>query len=136
MKNLKEYMISESTQFSKLEDNPMIYILLIPKILKTSDIDSVKKDEVVKNIVDKTEKFVKTLSKQTIKDLESSFKPYTIMDMFKISNNYKVTFDNYLNDFKNIICNNEKNFINCMKLDKEINELFNSPEYTIYKNIL
>lgn len=136
MQNLKQYIVSESVEFSKLENNPMIYLLVIPKILKATDVADVKKDEVVKNAINKTEKFVKTLNKQTIKDLENSFKPYTIMDMFKFSSNYKATFENYLKEFKTLICNNESNFMKCMKLDKEISELFNSPEYTIYRNIL
>lgn len=136
MQNLNDYIISESVQFSKMENNPMIYLLVIPKILKATDLNDVKKDEVVKNVVNKTEKFIKTLSKSTINELEKTFKPYTIMDMFKYSTNYKVTFENYLKDFKLIICNNEQNFMKCMKLDKELSDLFNSTEYLIYRNTL
>lgn len=136
MENLKEYIVSESAQFSKMENNPMIYLLIIPKVLKAADVKDVKSDDVVKNAVNKTEKFVKTLSKQTIKDLENTFKPYAILDMFKYSNNYKATFEHYLKDFKTLICNNEANFMKCMKLDKEISELYNSPEYLTYRNLL
>ncbi len=132
---LKDYIVNESAEFSKLENNPMIYTLIIPKVLK-GDADTVKKDQTVKNAIDITEKFVKTLSKATIKELENAFRPAVIMDMFKLSTNYKATFDNYLKDFSTVICNNEKNFLKCMELDKQINELYNSPEYQIYKNTL
>lgn len=136
METLKQYMVNETTQFSKLENNPMIYLLVIPKLLKATDAKDVKKDDIVKNVVNKTEKFVKTLSKQTVKILENNFKPYAVLDMFKYSTNYKATFDNYLKDFKTLICNEETNFTKCMQLDREISELYNSPEYQIYRNTL
>lgn len=135
MSQLKEYMVNESAEFSTLENNPMIYTLIIPKLLK-GELDIVKKDDVIKNAVDVTEKFIKTLNKDTLKALKDAYKPYVIMDMFKLSHNYKTTFENFMSDFRTLICTNELNFIKCMALDKKIDELYNSPEYQIYKNTL
>lgn len=135
MTQLNEYIVNESAEFSTMENNPMIYTLIIPKVLK-ADPKDVKADEVVKNAVNATEKFLRKLNKNTLKELKDQFKPYAVMDIFKMSHNYKATFDKYFIDFKSIICNNEANFIKCMELDKQITELYNSPEYQIYKNTL
>lgn len=132
----KDYIINESTEFSTLENNPLIYSLIIPKLIINDDIKIIKEDMVLKNAVDAVEKFIHTLSKNTVKLLKDSFKPYAMMDLFKLSKNYKATFDNYILDFKNIICNEETNFIKCMELNKKIDTLYNSPELITYRNTL
>ena len=53
MNKLKDYMMSESSEFSPVENNPLVYLLLIPKILH-GDIETIKKDPIVKNVVDST----------------------------------------------------------------------------------
>lgn len=135
MAELKEYMLNESSEFSAMENNPLIYTLIIPKLLH-ADIDTVKKDEVIKSAVDRTETFIKTLDKNTIKLLKSSIKPAAVLEVFKLSKNYKATFDDYFVLCHDIICNEENNFIKCLDLDKKLSELFNSPEYQAYRNTL
>lgn len=133
---LNEYMINESVEFSKLEDNPMIYTIILSKLANTLDTESIKHDAVIKNAVDITEKFIKTLPLKTIKLLKESFKPYSTSEMFKLSNNSKNVFDDYFKQFMEIICNNESNFIKCMNLNEQMAKLYNSPEYQIYRNTL
>lgn len=136
MQKLSEYVVNESAEFSSMENNPLIYTLIVPKVLN-GDIDVVKKDDVIKNAVDVTEKFIKdNLGANTIKVLKNSFRPASVMDAFKLSKNYKTTFDHYFADFTAIMCNEESNFIKCIELDKKIKELYNSPEYQIYRNTL
>lgn len=136
MAELKEYMINETSEFSSMENNPMIYTLVIPKLLHSNDVDAVKKDEVIKNVVDVTEKFIKTLNKDTIKFLKNQCSPAAVMEMFKLSKNYRNTFDDYMVLFHDIICNEEKNFMKCLELDKKLAELYSSPEYQAYRNTL
>jgi len=136
MAELKEYMINETSEFSSMENNPMIYTLVIPKLLHSNDVDAVKKDEVIKNVVDVTEKFIKTLNKDTIKFLKNQCSPAAVMVMFKLSKNYRNTFDDYLVLFHDVICNEEKNFMKCLELDKKLAELYSSPEYQAYRNTL
>jgi hypothetical protein len=136
MAELKEYMINETSEFSSMENNPMIYTLVIPKLLHSNDVDAVKKDEVIKNVVDVTEKFIKTLNKDTIKFLKNQCSPAAVMEMFKLSKNYRNTFDDYLVLFHDVICNEEKNFMKCLELDKKLAELYSSPEYQAYRNTL
>lgn len=132
----KDYMVNESSEFSTMENNPMIYTLIIPRFITCNDVKLIKEDKILKNAIDKVEKFVKTLSNNAIKELKAYAKPYVIMDMFKLSKNYKDTFDKYFIDFKSIVCNMESNFIKCMELDQKFNELMNSPELIAYKNTL
>lgn len=136
MAELKEYMINETSEFSSMENNPMIYTLVIPKLLHSNDVDAVKKDEIIKNVVDVTEKFIKTLNKDTIKFLKNQCSPAAVMEMFKLSKNYRNTFDDYLVLFHDVICNEEKNFMKCLELDKKLAELYSSPEYQAYRNTL
>ena len=136
MQNLKEYMVNESSEFSSMENNPLIYTLIIPKVLN-DDIEAAKKDTIVKNAVDLTEKFIKdNLDAKIIKVLKGAFRPASIMDVFKVSKNLKSTFDNYMTDFRSVICNEETNFIKALNISKKFDELLNSPEYQIYKNTL
>lgn len=132
----KDYMVNESSEFSSMDNNPMIYTLIVPRFITCSDVKTIKDDKVLKNAVDIVEKFIKTLPAKTVKELKSNFKPYAVMDMFKLSKNYKSTLDKYFCEFKSIICVNESNFIKCMELDKKFNELLNSPELIAYKNTL
>lgn len=136
MQSLKEYMVNESSEFSSMENNPLIYILVIPKVLN-GDIDVIKKDEIVKNVIGVTEKFIKdNLDANTIKVLKNAYRPASVMDVFKLSKNYKATFDNYMADLKSIVCNEETNFIKAINISKKFDELLSSPEYQLYKNTL
>ena len=136
MQSLKEYMVNESSEFSSMENNPLIYTLVIPKVLN-GEIDVIKKDEIIKNVINVTEKFIKdNLDTNTIKVLKGAFRPASVMDVFKLSKNYKATFDNYMADFKSVICNEETNFIKAINTSKKFDELLTSPEYQIYKNTL
>lgn len=132
----KDYMVNESSEFSSMENNPMIFTLIIPRFITCNDVKTIKEDKVLKNAVDIVEKFIKTLPNKAVKDLKEYTKPYTVMDMFKLSKNYKDTFDKYFVEFKSVVCNAETNFIKCMELDKKFNELYNSPEFLAYKNTL
>lgn len=136
MQNLKEYMVNESSEFSSMENNPLIYTLVIPKVLN-GEIDAVKKDETVKNVIGVTEKFIKdNLDVKTIKVLKGAFRPASVMDVFKLSKNYRATFDNYMTDFKSLVCNEETNFIKALNVSKKFDELLASPEFQVYKNTL
>lgn len=137
MAKLKEYIMNESAEFSKMENNPMIYTLIVPKVITGADLDVVKKDEQLKAAIDITEKFIKdNISASAIKELNLVYKPYTVMDMFKYSRNFKDTFSKFFQEFKIIVCNDVKSFTKALELDKKFNELYNSPEYQLYKNTL
>ena len=90
----------------------------------------------MKNVIDLMEKFVKGLDKDVIKLLKQNYAPHSLMDMFKLSKNYRDTFDNYIIDMRSLICNEEKNFMKCLALEKKFDELLASPEFVTYRNTL
>jgi len=50
--------VNESKEFSKLEDNPLIYTLVIAKLANNCP-DETKKDEVLKKVIEKAETVAK-----------------------------------------------------------------------------
>lgn len=132
----KEYIVNESTEFSSMENNPLIYTILIPKVLM-ADPDTIKKDEQLKAVITATEKFIKdVLDKSALKALVSDFTPYAIMDMFKLTKNRKDTFLKFFQDFKQAACTSSNNFSRCLKIDRKFDELLASPEYQLYMSTL
>ena len=85
MSKLKEYIVNESVEFSKMENNPMIYTLIIPKVLSGADLDVVK---------------------------------------------------NCFLEYKSIVSNDVTSFSKAIELDRKFTELFNSPEYQVYRSTL
>lgn len=137
MAQLKEYIVNESVEFSKMENNPLIYTLIIPRILNNGDLESIKKDEQLKSVITATEKFIKdNLSKDMVKNLVNTIRPATVMDVFKLSKNYKETFATFFCEYKAAVTGITTSFSKCIELDKKFDELYNSPEYQIYKNTL
>lgn len=137
MKQLNEYIVNESVEFSKMENNPLIYTLIIPRILNCNDIETIKKDEQLKSVITVTEKFIKdNLSKDMVKNLTNSIRPATVIDVFKLSKNYKETFATFFYEFKSAVTAVSVSFSKCIELDKKFDALYNSPEYQIYKNTL
>lgn len=137
MDQLKEYIVNESVEFSKMENNPLIYTLIVPRILNGADLELVKKDEQLKAAITVTEKFIKeNLSKDMIKNLTNSIRPATVIDVFKLSKNYKETFATFFCEFKSAVTAVSTSFSKCIELDKKFDTLYNSPEYQIYKNTL
>ena len=129
-----------------MEKMDMIFYRKLPTPLEVKqqypigeEIEKLKaeRDEIIKNVISVTEKFIKdNLDAKTIKVLKGAFRPASVMDVFKLSKNYKATFDNYMADFKSVICNEETNFIKAINTSKKFDELLTSPEYQIYKNTL
>jgi hypothetical protein len=137
MAKLKEYIMTESVEFSKMENNPLIFTLIVPRVINGADLEDVKKDEQLKAAITATEKFIKdNLSKDAVKVLVDMVKPVTVMDMFKLSKNYKDTFATFFYDYKTQACNSVKSFTRCLELDRKFMELYNSPEYQVYKSTL
>ena len=95
--------------------------------------EEAKKDEILKNAIKVTEKAMKDVPKKGLEELKE-VKPFPIMDLFKMSNNYKVLFANYFSDFKKVVCNSTDSFTKALELDAKLDELYNSPEYEVFKN--
>lgn len=129
----KDYVLKESAEYSTMENNPFIYILIIPYLLKLGEKEC-KKNKILKKAVDYTEKVLKDIPKKILTQMEKDFKPYPIMEMFKLNNDSKAVFDNYYVDLKNYVCHSCDTFTQVLELDKKLVEMYHSSEYENFKN--
>ena len=90
---LKQFL-KESTTFYTKEDNPLFYIFIIPKLVK-SDVETVKQDEVLKNLINYVEEVSKPLA---IANLKKKYSPIFFMNLFG-TESIKKNMVEYINQY-------------------------------------
>ena len=85
---LRRYL-KESTEFYSKEDNPLFYIFIIPKLVK-SDAETVKQDNDLKNLLSFVEENIKGLN---IKLLEKTYSPISFMTLFQTESVKKASIE-------------------------------------------
>ena len=114
---LRQYL-KESTEFYSKEDNPLFYIFIIPKLVK-SDAETVKG--------------------LNIKLLEKTYSPISFMSLFQTESVKKASIEyieQYLKQFEMDLANEEKNFISAYNIHKVFETIKNSENYKKYcKNL-
>lgn len=111
---LRRYL-KESTEFYSKEDNPLFYIFIIPKLVK-SDAETVKQDNDLKNLLSFVEENIKGLN---IKLLEKTYSPISFMTLFQTESVKKASIEyieQYLKQFEMDLANEEKNFISANRM--------------------
>ena len=131
---LRQYL-KESTEFYSKEDNPLFYIFIIPKLVK-SDVETVKQDNDLKNLLSFVEENIKGLN---IKLLEKTYSPISFMSLFQTESVKKASIEyieQYLKQFEMDLANEEKNFISAYNIHKVFETIKNSDNYKKYcKNL-
>ncbi len=131
---LRQYL-KESTEFYSKEDNPLFYIFIIPKLVK-SDAETVKQDNDLKNLLSFVEENIKGLN---IKLLEKTYSPISFMSLFQTESVKKASIEyieQYLKQFEMDLANEEKNFISAYNIHKVFETIKNSDNYKKYcKNL-
>lgn len=131
---LRQYL-KESTEFYSKEDNPLFYIFIIPKLVK-SDAETVKQDNDLKNLLSFVEENIKGLN---IKLLEKTYSPISFMSLFQTESVKKASIEyieQYLKQFEMDLANEEKNFISAYNIHKVFETIKNSENYKKYcKNL-
>lgn len=131
---LRQYL-KESTEFYSKEDNPLFYIFIIPKLVK-SDAETVKQDNDLKNLLSFVEENIKGLN---IKMLEKTYSPISFMSLFQTESVKKASIEyieQYLKQFEMDLANEEKNFISAYNIHKVFETIKNSENYKKYcKNL-
>lgn len=131
---LRQYL-KESTEFYSKEDNPLFYIFIIPKLVK-SDAETVKQDNDLKNLLSFVEENIKGLN---IKLLEKTYSPISFMTLFQTESVKKASIEyieQYLKQFEMDLANEEKNFISAYNIHKVFETIKNSDNYKKYcKNL-
>lgn len=128
---LGEY-IKESKAFGSKEDNPLIYTLVIAKLVTAKDKDEVKKDEVLFNLINKVEKIV---NKVDCNELKKQYSPISMFSLFETDTTKKALKDyveNFYNSFEQSIAGNEKSFEEAWEIHEMFKELKNSEEFQAF----
>lgn len=128
---LSEY-IKESKAFGSKEDNPLIYTLVIAKLVTAKDKDEVKKDEVLFNLINKVEKIV---NKVDCNELKKQYSPISMFSLFETDTTKKALKDyveNFYNSFEQGIAGNEKSFEEAWETHELFKELKSSEEFQAF----
>lgn len=127
---LRKYL-KESTEFYTKEDNPLFYLFIVPKLAR-ADAETVKQDEVLKNLINFIEENAKGLN---TKVLEKNYSPITFLSLFQSDTVKKNSVDyveQYLRQFELDIANEEKNFQSAYKVHQIFEIIKNSDVYKAY----
>lgn len=127
---LRKYL-KESTEFYTKEDNPLFYLFIVPKLVR-ADAETVKQDEVLKNLINFIEENSKGLN---TKILEKNYSPITFMSLFQsdtVKKNSVDYIEQYLKQFEMDIANEEKNFQTAYKVHQIFELIKNSDNYKVY----
>lgn len=129
--NMLKQFLKESTTFYTKEDNPLFYIFIIPKLVK-SDVETVKQDEVLKNLINYVEEVSKPLA---IANLKKKYSPIFFMNLFgteSIKKNMVEYINQYLCEFETEIANDEKDFMEAYKIHNIFSMIKNSDVFKAY----
>ena len=127
---LRKYLKESSTFYTK-EDNPLFYLFIIPKLVR-ADAETVKQDEVLKNLINFIEENTKGLN---TKILEKNYSPITLMTLFQAETVKKSSLEyieQYLKQFEQDIANEEKDFMTAYKIHQMFELIRNSDNYKAY----
>ena len=127
---LGEY-IKESKAFSPLEDNPMIYTLIIAKLAKNEK-DVVEKDETLFNLINKVEKVIRKCDCNELKRQYNPIGMFGIFDEKTTKSNLQDYVKQYFVDFESIVANSEKTLDSAYEIHKMFKELTNSEEFQAF----
>jgi uncharacterized protein YpiB (UPF0302 family) len=131
---LRTYL-KESTEFYKNENNPLYYLFIIPKLVK-SDVETVKQDQDLMNLINFVEETAKGLKLAT---LEKKYSPITFLNLFSTDTVKKNTIEyinEYLQNFETDLALEEKDFMASYKVHQVFDLIRNSDQFKVYtKNL-
>jgi len=131
---LRTYL-KESTEFYKNENNPLYYLFIIPKLVK-SDVETVKQDQDLMNLINFVEETAKGLKLST---LEKKYSPITFLNLFSTDTVKKNTIEyinEYLQNFETDLALEEKDFMASYKVHQVFDLIRNSDQFKVYtKNL-
>lgn len=129
---LRQY-IKEAKMFNSKEDNPLIYTLIISRLVNTSKED-LKEDKEFMELINLVEKMI---SKMDCKVLKTAFSPITMFNTFTLETTKKAMKDyvkQYFNEFETLIAQEENSFENAYKIHKNFEDLYASDLWQKYIN--
>jgi hypothetical protein len=137
-KNLQEFLLSESTVFEKKEDtNPLYYIWAIIKSVNGKSDEEIKKDESLKALYKKLDKFCEDNDKY-VKKLKDRFTPNEFQLTFQNQtvDNQKKSVEWNLDMMRSYMTCDIKSFNEWKEITDKFKELRNSEEMQTVINSL
>lgn len=125
--------LAESKVFTSKEDNPLIYTLIIPKLVQYDGCkDTVKDDKALFELVNKVEKL---MSKLDVKQLKKLYNPVVMFNVFEQESTKKATKEfvlQYFTEFEQQIAGEEVTFEGAYKIHSAFKQLKDSEEFKAY----
>jgi hypothetical protein len=137
-KNLHEFLLNESTVFQKKEDmNPLYYIWAVVKSANGKTEDEIKKDESLKALFKKLDKFCEDNDKY-VKKLKDRFSPAEFQLSFQNQtvDNQKKTIEWVLDNIRTTMSADIKSFNEWKDFTDAFDELRKSEEMQVVINSL
>jgi len=137
-KNLHEFLLNESTVFQKKEDtNPLYYIWAVVKSANGKTEDEIKKDESLKALFKKLDKFCEDNDKY-VKKLKDKFSPAEFQLSFQNQtvDNQKKTIEWVLDNIRTTMSADIKSFNEWKDFTDAFDELRKSEEMQVVINSL
>lgn len=137
-KNLQEFLLSESTVFQKKEDtNPLYYLWAVVKSANGKTEDEIKKDESLKALYKKLDKFCEDNDKY-VKKLKDRFSPADFQLSFQNQtvDDQKKTIELMLDLIRNTMSSDIKSFNEWKDFTDAFDELRKSEEMQVVINSL
>lgn len=130
-KKLQDFLLNESKVFEKEEDtNPLYYMWGVIKSANGKSEEDIKKDEFLKKLFKKIEKFCEGPGEKYVKKLKDCFTPSEMLLSFKDQpvDQQKEMIGYKLRDMFQCMSNGIKSFNEYFELDKAFKELTESEE--------
>jgi hypothetical protein len=137
-KNLHEFLLNESTVFDKKEDtNPLYYIWAVVKSVNGKTDEEIKKDESLKALYKKLDKFCDNYDKY-VKKLKGRFTPTDMQLSFQnqSADQQKKTIEWMLDNVKTAMSADIKSFNEWKEFTDAFDELRKSEEMQVVINSL
>ena len=137
-KNLHEFLLNESTVFQKKEDmNPLYYVWAVVKSANGKTEDEIKKDESLKALFKKLDKFCEDNDKY-VKKLKDRFSPAEFQLSFQNQtvDNQKKTIEWVLDNIRTVMSADIKSFNEWKDFTDAFDELRKSVEMQVVINSL
>jgi len=123
--------LKENQFFSKKEDNPIIYTLVIAKLANKTK-EELKEDETLLEVIKKAEKLSKDVNSKILKDMYSPIALFGVFDNKIAKQNIKDYVNQYFEEFEQNIANSEKKFEDAYKIHTIFKEFKESEEFKNY----
>lgn len=128
-------VVKKDRKFSKNDDNPLIYTLVLAK-LANSDKETLKNDEILFNALNKVEDLAKNYDTSS---LEKSFSPMRMTAVFNkdsVKKSLPEYLNQYYNEFEKELANHEKSFDKAYEIHRSFDKFRSSDEFSKFVDSL